>query len=441
MKIPRFVTIPLLAVLACLGWHNQQRLDELHSTHARLASRTPDHGVLLDSATPDGAVRFSKGPRPDRVAEAKRVAAALVGYAAELPLPDTLSAEDKQRRVLVETERVLALNGSQLKSLIAELQAAVGMDAKTRIYFIRFAIGRLIKTHPQDALAILLEAPELDPADSYNYPPRDPYNVAMRAWAKLDPHAAQAWLQENRDHLAAPLASSVRNALIDGAAAGDPMLALQLFSESGRAPRELSTLIERDCHSAVERLAFLAAWREWRATLPTGAIDKDVTTACLAALAYGAMEDRPVAFKATSECLTQAQFTPAEMERLTVMDFAQYLKPEETGQWLEWLEKSWPEKYATSCRQSLMRSLQSSVAAAEWLMQQPDSPRRREMVGECADEAFLSNRETSIRLVLSLPAGEERQRLLAQLYFIWPKEKPEDKAAAEAFAKEHGLEE
>ena len=53
---------------------------------------------------------------------------------------------------------------------------------------------------------------------------------------------------------------------------------------------------------------------------------------------------------------------------------------------------------------------------------------------------MLSDRETSIRLVLSLPDRDERQRLLGQFYFIWPKEKPEDKAAAEAFAKEHDIE-
>jgi Tfp pilus assembly protein FimV len=49
---------------------------------------------------------------------------------------------------------------------------------------------------------------------------------------------------------------------------GDPLLALQLLSESGQELRGLSTLIDRSKLSPEKRLAFLAAWREWSATRP-----------------------------------------------------------------------------------------------------------------------------------------------------------------------------
>lgn len=87
MKIPLLVTIPLLASLGGLGWHNQRRLNELRSTHARLTAPIASHSGMPDSAAPAESVRFSKGPRPDQVVEVKCVAAGLVAYAAEPPLP------------------------------------------------------------------------------------------------------------------------------------------------------------------------------------------------------------------------------------------------------------------------------------------------------------------------------------------------------------------
>ena len=268
MRIPLLVTIPLLAALAGLGWHNQQRIGELRSIQARLTASIAGPAVSLDPAVPAGPVRFSKGPRPDLAAEAKQVAAGLVAYAAEHRTPEGTDPEVNSRRVLKETERVQSLNGSQLQILIAELQSAVGMEAKTRTSFIRFAIGQLTKTDPQSALAILLETPELDPPN-YEYTSAQHLSTdAIRAWAKLDPRAAQSWLRENRDRLGERHASAIQKALIDVAASADPLLALQLFSESGQELRGLSTLIERSNLTPEARLAFLAAWREWSATHP-----------------------------------------------------------------------------------------------------------------------------------------------------------------------------
>ena len=270
MKIPLFVTIPLLAALVCLGWHNQRRLGELREAQAQLAARVASQGGLLDPAAPAEPVRISKGPRPDLTAEAKRVAAGLVAYAAKPRL--TAKTDDPKeawnQRVLEETERVQSLNGSQLKILIAELQSAVGIDAATRTSFIRFAIGELIKTDPQSALAILLETPELDPPNYEYRSAQHLFTDAIRGWAKLDPRAAQNWLQENREKLGERHASAIQTVWIDVTASTDPLLALQLFSESGLQLRGLSTLIDRSNLTPEARLAFLAAWREWSATHP-----------------------------------------------------------------------------------------------------------------------------------------------------------------------------
>jgi hypothetical protein len=268
MRIPLLVTIPLLAALAGLGWHNQQRIGELRSTQARLTASIASQGGSLDPAVPAGPVRFSKGPRPDLAAEAKQVAAGLVAYAAEHRTPEGTDPEVNSRRVLEETERVQSLNGSQLKILIAELQSAVAMEAKTRTSFIRFAIAQLNKTDPQSALAVLLETPELDPPN-YGYQSAQHLTTdAIRGWAKLDPRAAQNWLGKNRDKLGERHAAAIQDALNDVAMSGDPLLALQLLSESGQELRGLSTLIDRSKLSPEKRLAFLAAWREWSATRP-----------------------------------------------------------------------------------------------------------------------------------------------------------------------------
>ncbi len=437
MRIPLFVTFLLLAALACLGWRNQQRLGQLRADHEQLATRAASHGIVLDPAAPHGGNRRTKRPRPDRVENVRRAAAGLVAYAADLPALEKMSADEKRRRVLMETERILSLDGAELKILITKLQVATGMDAGTRNYFIRFAIVKLIKNYPQDALAILLETPELDPPDFGHYTPQNLLSSAMREWARLDSHAALACLREHGEGLPETTARNLQNALMDGAATSDPQLALQLYGEFESDSYQLSRFIGTNCGTPGERLAFLAAWREWFAMLPQEEARKYDPDRSFATLVFGGEGERPVSFKDGIESIQRSNITPEELDILTRSNFSQFARPEEVGEWFEWLEKSWPEEYARKCEADLLSGYDTSVAAAEWLMKQPDSPRRREMVGECVSEAFTQNHETGLRLAMSLPEGEQRRDALKaiQAALIWEG----DREGAAVFAKEHGI--
>jgi hypothetical protein len=413
-----------------LRYHEESQNDEILLPLLERSSGD-ESGLTLDGTVNRDAVRPTKLPRPDQMAHVRDIAAGLVAYANAAPTSEG---------TLTETQRVMSLNGEQLKVLIRELRAASGLPDPQRREFLDFAIRQLTKTHPKDALAILIEIPDLDrPNPSYN-PPDSLFANAMRGWASIDPEAARSWMRENRDRIPEKLVSHVETALVGGAARSTPRLALQLHSESGlKHDWYLSPLIRDNCTSPEERLAFLDAFREWRDTLPEGELNKDTLTSCFSALAYPKINRRPADFPTTSDWLARADFSATELERVTATSFDQQIIPTDAGQWIEWLEKTWPKRFAERCQLHLLRGYQTSVPAAEWLMTQPDSPRRREMVGYCALTAYDQHPQTAIQLILSLPEGPQRQSLLAGIYAKWPMDEPDSRAAAEAFAKEHGI--
>lgn len=386
MRPPLYLTGILALALAALGWHNHRRIDALRGKQDRAVALAAEGGWLVDERAPDGLVKLASAPRPDRAAEAKLAAAALIAYARELPFPEDLSAEEKCRRVAVETERIQQLDGSQLKILVAELRDTP-VDPDTRDSLLCFALGQLALTHPRDALEILLELP-------YRSCITDLQPEIVLAWAKTDPAAAQAWLAENRGRVAENQRAAVERALREGAVIGDPRLALRLLGESGNNSLELRGCLDREELTAAHRLALLTALRERATVSGTAPIaDRDERATCMRTLIFGRLADRPASFAVVSSFLEEAKLEPQELDCLTVCDLPSEINPQEAVLWFEWIGKNFPAKHAARWQSHLMREPRTATPIQDWLAAQPADVRQRLTPEEGAAPAIPAGKQ------------------------------------------------
>ncbi len=439
MRIPIVVSVLVLAAAAGLGWRDHLRLASVQATHRELVAQAAALGIALDPADPAERVRTTKRPREDRDAGAKDAAAGFIVYAKEMQaLGGKLGMpldEATRKRMMDQMDRMMALDGSQLKVVIAELCA----NSPPQIDLIDFSIKRLAKDYPQQALAILTDSPGLLDLihRTTNGQAENLIQNVLKGWANNDPLAAIEWFRKNGGKLPDYLANPAAWGLISGSASSDPKLAFQLVGELGfDAGIFVPSIARKRAKTPEQRAATLAALREWRAAAPDDKASEDAAGEAIRLLAFGESY-QPNDFDHVTRWVDAANFSPQELESLT-QGVERSLKLDETGKWIEWLGKT---LLADAVNEFIFRlvskwSERNYEAAGNWLATAPASPARHIAACAYAETIITKDPATAIEWALSVPEGEERDRTLKKLYEKWPKE---DSAARHAFAEEHGI--
>lgn len=366
MKTSLSITLAVLVALLAMSLHCERRLTALRTEQEKLVTRAITLGFSPDPHTQERTIPRQKPERSAPKEEAKRVAASLAAYAADFPVLGEPDSHAWKTRMAIESAKVLALDGSELKALVAELREDDQISRTDRDRFLSFALQRLLRTHPEEALAVLLDEPRLSPKDG-SWPPQGLFPEAIRSWSRIDPHAARDWLEQNRGNV--PDFTGLWRGLIDGALVGDPELALELVRSSGEGIESLSYLVDQNHLGSQERLALLASLRR----LPTPAFRTVAPGhAVLSALAFGGREERPTPFIATTRHLLLAKFSPDELDILTLSGIENLIDPEETSLWLDWLEQvPWPEPYPERLQAGILQGHRTAIPAGRWLEQRP----------------------------------------------------------------------
>ncbi|MEI7910813.1 MAG: hypothetical protein WCK77_14340 [Verrucomicrobiota bacterium] len=358
IRIPLVVSIVLLAALAVLAWHNHQRLSALRARREMLAAQAIARGMSGDPANPN---RSSGHLRPDRRADAKRVAAEVIGYSMEFDeLRSRYLANDPvvRQRVADETERLLSLDGEQLKTLISEVSAAEQPGGFQRAEIVVFALRRLALDHPQEALEMITTSPELKKLvgirDGY------PHNVvatAARGWAATDFPAALEWLRHNRDNGPATVG------VVLSAAERDPRIALAVIAELGVPPKIFPDYFAGAAKTPEQRVALLKVLHDWRATVADPAATRYDFDSAIADLVFGQFR-RTEGFDTATRCIEAADLSTDELQTLTSR---LEVKSGELGRWIAWLEHKLPAALAREPILKLMpkwREAEPAAAAA-----------------------------------------------------------------------------
>jgi hypothetical protein len=343
-----------------------------------------------------------------------------------------------------QMDDVMALDAEQLKILIGEIITAPGIDGNLQLSLLQFALKQLMKSHPQDALAMLTpEVIELFNRNSDVAVANFIYAPTL-GWARENPRAALAWYRKNRDILPANAAENVAVAIFNGAAYSDLRLALQLAGELGKDPADtVPRLIGRAGQTPQEKQASLAVLREWIPTVADEGVREKVFYESLCQLVLGT-EGGSADFQAITRWVGDAKLTGKEMELFTrgdVVDFSYHVKPADTGKWAEWLGANFPEEDASRQIWNIYQRWTGGdfQAAGEWLATAPDGPAKNTAICAYADTVAKYDPQAALCWLVTLPPGKQREEFFQRLYRDWPKKDPAARQAAEAFAKEYGV--
>ncbi len=442
MRISLTSSVLILALAAVFGWHQHQQLVTAREIHRKLTAEAARFGMSIDSASSDARVRLTKrGERGNKDAEARLAAKDFITFAMEMEAAQKNGVppdEAAQKRIMAFVTRMMSLDAAQLKVLIAEVRAAPDLKDETRQGLIGFSIMTLANDHPQTALTLLMESS----TDSSGLFKTDGMGMqvissSLARWAKDDPMGALDWVKTNARKFPDSLMNNTKRGMISGAAANDPKLAFKLIGELGLQQDAVGSIVGV-AKTPEERTATLAAWRAHLAALPDGEARDQASKSGVHSLALGAAKD---GFEAGSQWIASAGFTPEQLAGLAGGGFSQHVKIEDTGKWIEWMGENLPEGKSDDDIRQMVRhwTTDDYQAAGKWLASTPGSAAKNISIRSYAETVANYEPQTAGQWAMTLPPGKDRDETLKHIYHAWPGTDDAAKAAAEAFAKQHGI--
>ncbi|GAA5128269.1 hypothetical protein JIN84_01795 [Luteolibacter yonseiensis] len=440
MKISIAISILILALAAAFGWRGSQRLEVVRKDHSRLVAEAAQLGIAADTAHPAGSAPLTKRTeREDQEKAARLIAKEFIAFAREMEAAESKGQapdEAAQKRIMEILDRLMSLDGKQLKILIAEVRATPDLKDDTREGLIGFSVMSLASEHPQAALALFTESADIFTSNGMG---EHLVSSSLGNWAKSDPAAALAWVRANSAKFPDLITQDAKRGLIQGAATNDPRLAFKLIGELGiEEPNETLSGIARAAKTPEARTATFTALREYLATINDEEARKRAAGTASVNLGSGLAAD---GFESATKWLDSSDMTPAELESV-VNGISGGAAKAETGRWVGWISEKLPADKADNSIRDLVRQWTRNdyQAAGTWLGTMPEGPAKNTSVRSYAETISKYEPEAAAQWAVTLPPGKERDRTLRNIYHNWPKKDEAEKAAAEAFKAQHGIE-
>lgn len=436
MKVSLTVSLLILAAGAAIGWRGRQQLASSLEHHTKVAAAAAAQGITLDPDHPNERIHTTKTSREDREAEAKRIASVLIAGFKEIEElrnqgPSAAETIPTQFRQLGEL--LMVLDADQVKPFIAELRAPE-LTETLRQSLLSFSVTRLVDKDPPTILAVCMESPDLLKPQIQAFT----VSQAIAYWGKDDPMGAFKWLRDNREKSPDLISATTKLRLIDAVAGKNPKLALQFKEELGiEDSPQVARSIAHAARTTEQKTATLDALREWKG----GSLGNNRESTANEIMAQLGRAIGTGGFERGAKWLKDTKLSAEELAALT-KDLPSTVKPNEAGRWIEWFGNS--TLPAETSREQIRKlaitwTEKDFPAAGAWLNSTPDSPVKQTVVCAYAERVFPYDRDTALQWVETVPAGAEREKSVARIYDIWPKESDSDKAAAKAFADRYGL--
>ena len=436
MKIPIALSLLILVLGSVLCWQENQRHASVRASYEKLVAQAAQSGITLDPTLVVEGVRVTKRGRQheDKEADGKNAAAGYIALMKEMEAvkkkgDQPAMATDEQVQKIAD--RIMALDPTQLKILIAEIRANQDLKPETQKELISLPIITLASNYPQTALALLTESPDLM---KENVICNQAMSTSLAKWAKEDPAAALEWVCANSAKFPDLVTDYAKYGMISGTAMNDPQLAFKLIAELGIKDGEHAIrMIARAAKTSEERTATLDALCAHLTTLPEGEIRDLASEAAFEALGKNTAKE---GFEAGSKWLENAALTPEQLAKFC--KFAYIMKGEETGKWIEWIGTKLPiEKSKDNIRRMVQNWTENDYqAAGKWLAATPDGPSKNISIRCYAETVAKYEPETAAQWAMTLPPGQDRDETLKSIYQKWP---GNDDAAKQAFRKSHGI--
>jgi hypothetical protein len=411
MKISLTLSLLILAIGASLSWHGSQRLAGVRENRTKLVAEAASLGIFPDPSRRKDPDRTSKHNRENKGATAKAFLAEFAAFIKEMEASgktlDSLDEADMER-VKEITASVSSLDPGQLKILVTEVCAAKNLKDEERNWIVASAMRLLADDQPETVLALFTELPDL--LNKGNSMRSDLVSTSLTKWATADPMAAFEWVRKNAEKSPHLITDHAKECMMSSIATNNPKLAFKLFGELVLKDN-WQALCGMACAAKTpeNRMVTLTAIREYLATLP-----EDQGTRELIGRFAGAIARE--GFASASPWFAGADFTPTELE--SVVDTLSYtIKPDETGQWLEWFGEKLPaEKSSAHIRETVSKWTRDDYqAAGKWLASTPAGPTKNAAVRSYAETVSTTDPATATQWAMTLPPGPDREKTLKHI--------------------------
>lgn len=436
MKLPLALTIIILAAGSFWGMREHSALTTLRERHRRVVEEAAALGLPADASIQFFPTKVSKREREDSTRKVRDFADKLVAFAKQLEEMEKSGEQpdqEQQKRIMDMIEGMLSLNGDELKILIAEMRGRTDISDEMRKNMIGFSVIMLAQEHPETALALFTESSDLMEDNPMS---KHVLSAALTQWAKDQPLAAVEWIKKNSVKHKELVTDDAKEAVIAGAAKNDFGLAFQLADElklNEDKASVISTLLQ-SADTPERQSEFLAAIRKQAEAMTDkkkaeGFLKSGVSQLLSKVSASG--------FHASMEWLKTANLSADETWGLS-SGLHYHQTKADTGKWLDWMaSQPADERHSKDTTRDLVQNWTANdyKAAGEWLAKSPAGPLKETATLSYLETVAPYDPDVAAQWAGTLPADKQA----VAMKNIHEALQKKDKAAAEEFAKRHGI--
>lgn len=434
----RSIAITLLIVSAAfwIGRNLDKRIAAAGTASANLAEEARRAGV----ATTDTGRVAHRPSEAQLVAEAHAVATAYLNDP-KARKPVIVPSHDVANEA---EQRIRKLDARQMEILLEDLLTAMESDSEIAAERVTDMLREFARIRPRAALGLIsAHAGVLRKSQQLG----DVINEPLSYLAKDDGAGAVSWMREHAPSIPEAVGPGPVFSVFGEIAKVSPRAALELSSslhlDESQTHDVLYSLIS-SARTNEARSAVLDALRECRDHKLGGKV-----AAGLVNQRIGDMGQRLAGepFASASGWLDRAGLTDQEFGRICESLGGNYTNQggKEPRLWIEWLGSHLSSGQRSSVERTLIGMMDSWAeqdyeAAGKWLAGAPDGRMKQAAVMGYVSAIAPHDLEAALQWVETLPDEQERTTMLKTIHYNLPKKTDADKQAAEAFAKEHGLE-
>lgn len=438
MKYALTATAVILAGFFLAARPRQHALHTLRAERQELEARATALGLAVDDpARATAPKRPASRTHGNPTADARAYADEVIRLFKDIKAGNLERGDEPPvTRLSRIVEQLCKLDAAQVGILLEVIRGSGEIDEEARRSIAGFAVITLAGSHPEAALDLFGRCQDmLQSADGK--PNTDVLAKVLGVWSGHNPLAALAWAEANRETYGGSIAAEeTQRAILDGAAAIDPQLALQLIRDGGLLELGPSTDPEKR-NEAIARIAASARSPDAQAAMLAQLRALDDPAA--AARAYPQLADRmaQAGFAETQRWLESAAPSPEECTQLATGIHYRATRGE-TGQWIDWMSGHLPASECQSRVGPLMSewTTQDYPAASKWLAQAPAGPARDAATLTFAATVAPHDPAAAAQWADSLPDSPQRTPILHQILHHL---RQKDPAAAASFAAKHGM--
>ncbi len=433
MKKSLFLSLIILALGAAARLFQERQLSELQENYQKLTAAAGPLGVTGDFSEP----RLTKRQRDQRDDQALAMAGewiALIREMEALEKSGERPGEAFTERASSLEDRLLSLDASQLKRIIAEIRGNRKISDKGRLKIIIFSIEAIGETHPGMALALFLECSDLL---GKNEDSKDLLTSTLSGLATTNPHAAAEWIARNSASYAATADDYTHSVIIFEIAESDPKLAFKLleslhFEDPAHG---ISTIIAATEDHPEKRADILAALRGHLATVSNAEDREKLRDEAFESFARNLGKED---IASVQRWIEDSKLSAEEKSHFAA-GLSYSATQADTGRWIEWLSTNVPADRLAEPVKDMVGdwTQQDYQAAGQWLATTPESPAKHPAILAYAAAVAEYEPQVAGQWAMTLPPGPVRAETLKVIYQNWPSSDP---VGAAAFAREHGME-